>query len=150
MVDGAVTGLQRDAREVQGRQHVRVAQLRGEGQKPNTSKADHGAVAVHGELRHLVLAHQFFEVGPHAVGALRQDALPLVEHLVEDHDARVGQPDLVRVRVHERPADVAATSHVLDRGVQLTADVLDGLLHMREQGLELREDRLGRHLDDLS
>ena len=43
------------------------------------------------------------------------------------------------------------TSHVvplLDGGVELTADVLDRLLHMREQGFELREDRLDRHLGD--
>ncbi len=99
---------------------------------------------VHGELRHVVLAHQLLEVRPHAVGALGEDALALVEYLVEDHDALVGQADLVRVRVHEGPADVAGVP-VLDGGVELAADVLDRLLHMREQGLELWEDGLGRH-----
>ncbi len=143
VVDGTVAGLQRDAGEVQGREHVGVAQLRGEGQAEHVEGGDR-AVAVHGELRHLVLAHQFFEVGPHAVGALGEDALALVEHLVQDHDALVGQPDFVRVRVHESPADVTALP-LLDRGVEFTADVLDGLLHMRKQGLKLREDRLGHH-----
>ncbi len=143
VVDRTVPGLQRDARQVQGRQHVRVAQLRGEGQAEHV-EGTHGAVAVHGELRHLVLAHQLFEVGPHAVRALRQHAFALVQHLVQDHDALVGQPDLVRVRVHERPADVTRIPR-LDGGVELTADVLDGLLHMREQSFELWEDRLGHH-----
>src|SRR5690606_20707216 len=81
---------------------------------------------------------------PDAVGALGEDAPALVEHLVEDHDALVGQPDLVRVRVHQCPADVALVPR-LDGGVQLTADVLDGLLHMREQSFELWEDRIDRH-----
>ncbi len=143
VVDGAVLGLQRDARQIQGREHVGVAQLRGEGQAEHVEGTD-GAVAVDGELRHLVLAHELFQVRPHAVRALGEDALALVEHLVEDHDALVGQPDLVRVRVHERPADVTRIPR-LDGGVELTADVLDGLLHMREQSFELWEDRLGHH-----
>lgn len=130
--------------EVQGREHVGVAQLGGEAEAEHVEGAD-GAVAVHGELGHLVLAHQLLEVRPHAVRALGEDALALVEHLVEDHDALVGESDLVGVRVHEGPADVAFVPR-FDGGVQLTADVLNGLLHMREERFELREDRLGRHL----
>ncbi len=147
VVHRAVLGLQRDAREVQGGEHVRVAQLGGEAEPEHVERAD-GAVAVHGELGHVVLAHQLFEVGPDAVRALREDALALVEYLVEDHDALVGEPDLVGIGVHQGPADVTAVP-VLDGGVQLTADVLDGLLHMREQSFELWEDRCGRHLANL-
>ena len=101
-------------------------------------------MGVDGELRDAVLAHQRFQVGPHAVGALGEHALALVEHLVEDHDALVGQPDLVGVRVHQRPADVAGVP-VLDGGVQLPADVLDRLLDVREKRFQAREDRLDRH-----
>jgi len=105
-------------------------------------------VAVHRELRDLVLPHQLLQVRPDAVGALGEHALALVQDLVEDHDALVGQPDLVCVGVHERPADIAGLPG-LDRGVELSTDVLDRLLHMREQGFELREHRysdFGRHL----
>lgn len=144
VVDGAVGGVQRDAREVERGEHVGVAQLGGEAEAEDVEGA-HGPVAVHGELRYAVLAHQLLEVGPDAVGALGEDALALVEHLVEDHDALVGQADLVRVGVHQGPADVAGLPR-LDGGVQLTADVLDGLLYVREQRFELGEDRLRSRL----
>ncbi len=150
VVDRAVLGLQGDSGEVQGGEHVRVAELRGEAQPEHVEGADR-PVGVHRELRDAVLTHQRLQVRPHAVGALGEDALLLVEDLVEDHDALVGQTDLVRVRVHERPADVALVPR-LDRGIELSADVLDGLLHMREQCFELREHRLGgfgRHLANL-
>ncbi len=142
-----VLGLHRDTGEVQGGEEVGVPQLGREGDTEDVEGAD-GAVRVDRELRDVVLTHQRFEVRPHAVRALGQHALALVEDLVEDHDALVGQTDLVGVRVHERPPHVTGIP-VLDGGVQLTADVLNGLLHMREQGLELREDRLGRHLEPL-
>ncbi len=154
VVDAAVLGLQRDAREVQGGQHVGVAQLRGEGEAEDVERL-HRAVAVDGELRDGVLPHQRLQVRPDAVGALGEDALLLVQHLVEDHDALVGQTDLVGVRVHQGPADVTGFP-VLDRGVELSADVLDRLLHMREQSFELRKNRLhrlggfGRHLTEPS
>ncbi len=143
VVQTAVLRLQRDPREVEGGEHVGVAELRGEAEPEDVERL-HRAVAVHRELRDLVLAHQGLQVRPHAVRALGQDALALVEDLVQDHDALVGQPHLVRVRVHERPADVARVPR-LDGGVQLTADVLDWLLHMREQSFELWEDRFDRH-----
>ena len=50
------------------------------------------------------------EVGPHRVGALGEDPVALVEHLVEDLHALVGQADLVGVGVHQRPADRAQRS----------------------------------------
>ena len=70
---------------------------------PNTSNARDRAVRVDGELRHAVLAHQRLQVGPDRVGALGQHVGLLVEHLVEDLDALVGQAHLVRVGVHQRP-----------------------------------------------
>src|SRR5207342_2622879 len=64
-------------------------------------------------------------------------------HLVEDLDALVGQPDLVGVRVHQCPPDVGAAP-LLDGRVQLATDVLDRLLHGRQQRLETGEDALRR------
>ncbi len=147
VVDRAVLGLQRDTGQVQRGEHVRVAKLRGEADAEHVEGL-HRAVAVHRELRDAVLPHQRLQVRPYAVGALGEDPLLFVEDLVEDHDALVGQSDLVRVRVHERPADVALVPR-LDRGVELSADVLDRLLHVREQSFELRENRLDRHLANL-
>ena len=86
----AVLGLQRDARQVQGGEHVGVAELGGEGQRRTRRRRRPGG-GVHGELRDVVLPHQLLEVRPHAVRALGEDALTLVEYLVEDHDALVGQ-----------------------------------------------------------
>ena len=135
IVVAAVPGLKRDAREIQGGEHVGVAEFGGEGQAEDV-EGPHRPVAVDGELRDAVLAHQGFEVGPDRVGALGEDALAFVQHLVEDHDTLVGQAHLVGVRVHERPADVAGLPR-FDGGVQFTPDVLDGFLHLREQSFEL-------------
>ena len=136
-------GVERDAGEVERVEHVGVAQLGAEADAEDVERPDR-PVRVDGELRHLVLAHQRLEVGPHRVGALGQDVGLLVEHLVQDHDALVGQADLVRVRVHQAPADVGLVP-VLDGRVQLTADVLDRLLHLGQQGLQAGEQRLDRH-----
>jgi len=106
-----------------------------------------GGVARGGDA---VPAHGGLHVRPHRVGALGQDPVPLVEHLVEDLHALVGQPDLVGVGVHQRPPHLGALPRLL-RGVQLTADVLDRLLHRGQQWLEQREHALrgsrGRLLD---
>ena len=141
----AVRGEQRDAGEVERREHVRVAQLGGERHPEDVERADR-AVAVDRELRDGVLAHELLQVRPHRVGALGQGVGALVEDLVEDHDALVGQPDLVGVGVHQRPADgrVAGDVPVLHLAVQLTADVLDRLAHQRQEQLEPVEDATRR------
>ena len=137
VVLGAVGRVQRDAGEVELLEHVGVAELGRERQAEHVEALDR-AVAVDGERRHARLAHEAGEVGPDAVAALGQHARLLVEHLVEDHDALVRQPDLVGVRVHDRPADVALLPG-LDLAVELPADVLDRLLHLGEQRLEAGE-----------
>ena len=104
---------------------------------PNRSNAPHRAVRVDGELRHAVLAHELLEVGPDRVGPLGQHVGLLVEHLVEDLHALVGQAHLVRVRVHQRPADGGGVP-VLHHRAQLAADVLDRLAHQRQQLLQAR------------
>ena len=140
----AVGRVQRDAGEVERLEHVRVAELGREADAEDVELA-HRAVAVDGELRDARLAHLRREVGPDRVRPLGQRARLLVEHLVEDHDALVGQADLVGVRVHERPAHVALVP-VLDLAVELAADVLDGLAHRRQQRLESWEQALDRHV----
>ena len=88
--------------------------------------------------------HDLLHVRPHRVGALGHDPVALVEHLVEDLHALVGQPDLVGVGVHQRPADRLALRRavpLLERRVQLAADVLDRLRDRREQRLETGRGR---------
>ena len=105
VVVGAIGRVQRDAGEVERVEHVGVAELGGEAQAEDVEGADR-AVLVDGELRDRpVLAHHRFHVGPHGVGALGDDPVALVEDLVEDLDALVGQADLVGVGIHQRPAD---------------------------------------------
>ena len=135
----AVHGAERDAGEVQSREQVGVAELGGEAHAEQVEVA-HRTVPVDGELGHGVLAHERLEVGPHGVRALRDGVGALVEDLVQDHDALVGETDLVGIGVHQRPTDgrLVVTPR-LDLRVQLAADVLDRLAHPRQQPLEARE-----------
>ena len=138
----AVHGVQGDAREVERGEQVRVAELGREAHAQQVERADR-AVGVDGELRDVVLAQQRLEVRPDGVGPLGQGVGTLVEDLVQDLDALVRQPDLVRVRVHQRPAHARGVP-VLRTGVELAAHVLDRLLDLREQRLEPAEDGVAR------
>ena len=135
VVLGAVARVQRDAGQVERGEHVGVAELGGERDAEQVERP-HRPVRVDRELRHAVLAHQPLEVGPDRVGALGQHVGLLVEHLVQDLHALVGQADLVRVRVHQHPAHGGRVP-VLDHRAQLAAHVLDRLAHLRQQALEL-------------
>jgi len=101
-------------------------------------------VRVDGELRDAVVLHQRLEVGPDGVGALGEHVGLLVEHLVQDLDALVGQAHLVRVRVHQRPPHGGVVP-VLDDGAELATHVLDRLADPGQQLLELREDGTDAH-----
>jgi len=57
----------------------------------------------------------------------------LVQHLVEDGDALVGQPYLVGVRVEQRPPDIGLVP-LLHARVDLPADILHRLADARQQG----------------
>jgi hypothetical protein len=140
---GTPVRLQRDAGQVERAEQVGVAEL-GRQAHPEDVERGERPVGVHGEMRHGMLAHQRLEVRPHRVAALGEHSGPLVEDLVEDHDALIRQADLVRVGVQQRPAHVTGVP-VLDGRVQLAADVLDRLLDARQERLESREDRLDRH-----
>jgi hypothetical protein len=134
---------QRDAGQVERGEQVRVPQFGGERHAEEVERAER-PVRVDGELRYPMFAHQGFQVGPHRVGALGQDVGLFVEHLVQDLDALVRQPDLVRVRVHQRPADGRGVP-VLDHRAEFAADVLDRLADPRQQRLQPAEHGLHTH-----
>ena len=139
----AVGRVQRDAGQVERGEQVGVAELGGEADAEQV-EAPTGRWASTVNCGDAVLAHQRLEVGPDGVGALGQRVGALVEHLVEDLHALVGQPHLVGVGVHQRPVHGDGVP-VLDCGVQLTADVLDRLADPGQQRLEAWEQRLDRH-----
>ena len=139
----AVLREDRDARQVEGLEQVGVAQFGGEADAEQVEVAD-GAVAVDGELRDAVLAHEGGEVRPDGVGALGQGVGALVEHLVQDHQALVGQPHLVGVGIHQRPVHGGVVPR-FDLGVELTADVLDRLLDLCQQRFEAGVESLTSH-----
>ena len=138
----AVDRAQRHPGQVQGVQEVGVAEFGGEADAQHV-EGRHRPVRVEGELWHLGGAHPRLEVGPDGVRPLGQDPVPLVQDLVQDGDALVGQPDLVGVRVHQGPADGSGLP-VLDDRVEFAPDVLDRLRHRRQQRLQPGEDGRGR------
>jgi hypothetical protein len=143
VVLGAVLAGQRDAREVERGEHVGVAELGGERDAEDVERLDR-PVRVDGELRDAVFLHQRLEVGPHRIRPLGEHVVLLVEHLVEDLDALVGQADLVGIRIHQRPPDGAGVP-VLDDGAELAAHILDRLADPGQQLLKLRKDGTYAH-----
>ena len=138
-----IASVQRYAGQVQGREHVGVAELGGERDTEHVEVTQR-AVPVDRELGDALAAQQRLHVRPHGVRALGQGVRTLVDDLVQDHDALVGQTDLVGVGVHQGPprrqllalGTEPAAVPVLDRGVELTADVLDRFAHLFQQRLQ--------------
>ena len=79
------------------------------------------------------------EVGPRRVRPLGHGVGALVEDLVEDLEALVGQAHLVGVRVHQEPPDPVRGGR-RDLGTELAADVARWLLHRGEVRLETSPD----------
>jgi hypothetical protein len=144
---GSSSPRQRDPGQVERGQQVRVAEFGGETDPKHIEGPDR-PVRVDGELRQIVLAHQFFQVRPDAVGALREHAFAPVEHFVKNLHALIRHAYLIGVRVHQRPSHVGAVP-VLHDAVDLAADVLDRLAHQREERLKARVQRLDRHRHSL-
>ena len=67
----AVDRVQRDASQVEAGQEVRVAELGRERDAEQVERADR-AVRVDREVRHVVLAHERLEIGPHGVRRARR------------------------------------------------------------------------------
>ena len=122
----AVGGVQRDAGQVERGEQVGVAELGGEATARARRRPPTGRCASTVNCGTPCSRISASRSGHTAYVRSARTSSALVEHLVEDHDALVGQADLVGVRVHQRPADVGRVP-VLDRGVQLAADVLDRL-----------------------
>ncbi len=141
VINTAVFGEQCDAREVERVEHVGIAQLGREGDPEKVEFAD-PAVAVDGELRDALAAHQRLHVGPHRVGAFGQRLSVLIEDFVENLHALVGQSDLVGVGVHQGPADGLLATPVLGHRVELATDVLDRFRDLGQMRLESGENRL--------
>ena len=97
------------------------------------------AVGVDREQGDALPPQDLLEVGPGGVGPLGDGVGPLVEDLVEDLEALVGQADLVGVRVHQEPPDPVGGGR-RDLGTELAADVARWLLHRGEVRLETSPD----------
>ncbi len=130
----SVGGTDRDARQVDAVEEVRVGELGRQVEAQQVELAG-GAVRVDREEREPPVAHERLEVDPRCVGALGEGVVALVQDLVEDLQTLVGQADLVGVGVDEQPPDVALAGLGTLRTV-LQADVARRLLHMGQEGLE--------------
>src|SRR5215207_427793 len=141
----ALSSADRYSGQVQLSEHVGVAELGSKAQSEDIELSDR-SVRIQRELWHAVLAHQRLHVGPYRVRPLGKDPVLLVENLVQDRDALIGQPYLVRIRIAEAPAHLDRLP-VLRHAVQFPAHVLDGFADPREQRFEAREYRSGTRRD---
>ena len=94
------------AGEVEAVQDVRVHELGGEVEGDDVEVAGR-AVGLDREQRHAVVAELSFQVDPRRVRPLGGGIVAFVQDLVEDLQALVGEPHLVRIGVHEEPGRVA-------------------------------------------
>ncbi len=98
-------------------------------------------VVLEREERHLGGTHGRLHVHPRGVRPLGDRVVTLVEDLVEDLQALIGQPDLVGVGVDEQPRHRPAP--MLGRlGAQLPADIPCRLRDLGQQRLDLWPERL--------
>ena len=98
-----------------------------------------GAVRVHREQRDSPLSHQFLEVDPGRVGTLGDGVGALIQDLVEDLQALIGQADLVHIGVGQEPGHFAVT--VLGRRCPVLApDVAGWFAHPRQERFEPRPE----------
>ena len=147
VIVAAIARMQGYAGKVERGQQVRVAELGGE-RDPEEVEVPQPPVTVHGELGDPLAAQERLHVRPHGVGPLGEGIGSFVDDLVQDHDALVGQTDLVGVGIHQRPArgqllTVGSESPavpVLDGGVELTTDVLDGFAHLLQERFKERKE----------
>ena len=121
--------------EIDAVEHVRVDEL---GRQVERDQIEVGrrTMGVDGEQGDVAGAQLCFEVDPRRIGPFRHRIGALVQDLVEDLQALVGQADLVGVRVNEQPGDFAGAVLGTDRTV-LEADVASGFLDLGQQGFQL-------------
>ncbi len=128
---GSVGGQQRNARQVQHLQDVRVKHLVLEGDAENVEVADRTArfPRKEGDVRR---AHARRHVRPGGVGALAEHIAAGVQEVVEDGRAQVAHADGVGVGEPEAEADGDAVPGFADRA-DLSADVLGGVVDERQE-----------------
>ena len=133
-----VGGPHRHPGEVDAVEDVCVDELgrQVEGQQVEVARR---AVRVHREQGDAVSAHELLEVDPRGVRPLGDAVVALVEDLVEDLEALVGQAHLVGVGVDQQPGHPTAP---VDRGAGavLASDVAGGLLHLGQERLDPRPE----------
>ena len=122
-------GVQRHAGQVEHLEHVRVAELVREREAPEVALADRRE-RLQRPQRDAAGAHEVGHVRPRAVGPLGEGRRGVVDLTVEDLERRVGDPDLVHVRIGQYDAGVRPG---LDAGVELTARVAPGARDARQK-----------------
>ena len=101
----AVFGIERDARQIQHSQNVRIGKLVLQG-KSHCIKGSQRVFALHGVERQVQAFHLGLHIEPRHEGTLAPPVLVAVEQLVEDLLAEEGHTHLVGVREAECKADV--------------------------------------------
>jgi hypothetical protein len=99
-------------------------------------------MGIDAEQRQLAGPHLGLEVTPWRIGALGDSVFSLVDDLIQDLQALVGQTHLVGVGVPQQPGNLVGGVHRLLVS-SLQPDVSRRLLDPRKNGFELRPD--GRH-----
>ena len=95
------------------------------------SNSDNGMLGLERVQRDAVCAHQGFHVGPGRVGALGQRIRPLVDLVIQDLEAHVGDADVVDVGKDQRRSNCGLLPRLVDR-VELAAHVSARLLHVQK------------------
>ena len=136
----AVGPAEREARQVDQVQDVRVDQLRREVEGEHVEDGG-GQVLLDAEEGHARRSHGGLHVDPGCVGPLGQRVGTLVEDLVEDLQTLVGQPDLVGVRVDQEPGHPSGA--MLGAHCPLLASDIAGRFgDIGQQALDLRPEGL--------
>ncbi len=138
VIGATVGGPDRTASEIHTVQDVGVDELCGEVERQDV-EVGRGTVGVDAEQRQSFGAHLGLEVGPWRIGALGDGVGALVDDLIEDLEALVGQPDLVGVGIAEQPGNLVGAVLGLLMPC-LEADVAGRLLDTRQDRLELGPD----------
>ena len=131
---GTPSRVDRHAGKIDAVDEVRVGQLGREIEGDDVELASR-FVGVDREQRQALTAQELFHVDPGGVGALGSGIGAFVDDLVEDLESGIGQPDLVGVRVGEKPRGLVGPVFGSLHAV-LTPDVTRWLLHLRQEGLK--------------
>ena len=136
MLGCAVLVAHRHAGEVDEVEQVRVDELGRQVEREHVERVG-GLVGVDAEQRHARGAHRVLHVGPRRVRPFGDRVGPLVQDLVEDLQALVGEPDLVRVGVDQEKCGPAGPM-VGRQTALLHTDIASGLLNPGQQRFDPR------------